>query len=154
MRHSELGRRNANLCVISHNAVIWTAWRITGHGTRLRKNNRHVPGNAAHPIGESLDDLLGYPGRGGMPGGIKVPHLATTVFHHDEHEQQLRGDRRHREEIDRHQWPWGVVMESSEQWALQQDQGQFGNSRFDKPRFADDTEIVGSGPFPVGRAHQ
>src|SRR5579859_5038620 len=54
MRHSELGRRNANLCVISHNAVIWTAWRITGHGTRLRKNNRHVPGNAAHPIGESL----------------------------------------------------------------------------------------------------
>src|SRR5215813_11411108 len=55
------------------------------------------------PIGEGLDDLLGGPGRGGMLSDIEVQYLATTVFQYDEHEQHPQSDRRHREEIDRHQ---------------------------------------------------
>lgn len=52
------------------------------------------------PIGESLDDCLGCPGRSVMLGHIEVEHLSTTMFQHDEHEQHPHGDRRHREELD------------------------------------------------------
>ena len=38
-----------------------------------------------------------------MLSHVEMQHLATTVFQHDEHEQHPHGDRRHREEIDRHQ---------------------------------------------------
>jgi hypothetical protein len=38
------------------------------------------------PIEESIDDLLGRPGRGGTLGHIEVLHLATTMFQHDEHQ--------------------------------------------------------------------
>ena len=63
------------------------------------------------PIGEGLDDLLGGPDRGGMFGHIEMQHLPTTVFQHDEHEQHLHGQRRHGEEIDRHQLADMVVKE-------------------------------------------
>ena len=51
------------------------------------------------PFGEGLDDLLGGPGRRGMLGYIEVQHLATTVFQHEEHEQNLHRDRGYGEEV-------------------------------------------------------
>src|SRR5713226_4896762 len=44
-----------------------------------------------------------------MLGHIEMQHLSTTVFQHDEHEHHLHGDRRHREEVDRHQLAEMVV---------------------------------------------
>ena len=35
-----------------------------------------------------------------MLGDIKMQYLATAMFQHDEYEQHLHGDRRHRKEID------------------------------------------------------
>ncbi len=46
-----------------------------------------------------------------MLGHIEMQHLATTVLQHDEHEQYLHGDRRHRKEIDRHTLIQMVVKE-------------------------------------------
>ena len=40
---------------------------------------------------------------------IEMEQLATTVLQHDEHEQHPHGDRRNREEIDRHQLAEVVV---------------------------------------------
>ena len=39
-------------------------------------------------VSEGLDDLLGRPGCTGMLRHMEMQHLATTMFQHQEHEQQ------------------------------------------------------------------
>ena len=50
-------------------------------------------------LGEGLDNLLRRPGRGGVFRHVEVQHLPTTMFQHDEHEQNLQGDRGDGEEV-------------------------------------------------------
>jgi len=52
-------------------------------------------------LGKGLENLLGRPGRGGVLRHVEVQHLAPTMFQHDEHEQNLEGDRGHGEEVHR-----------------------------------------------------
>ena len=52
---------------------------------------------------KGFDDLLPGPQRGRMLGDVEMNHLSSGMCEYDQHEQQLEPDRRHNEEIDRHQ---------------------------------------------------
>src|ERR1022692_3783253 len=71
----------------------------------------HEPGRPV--LGESLDDLLGGPGRAGVLGDVEVKNAAAVVGQDEEDIQNAKRRRRNREEIDRCQRADMVVEEGA-----------------------------------------
>src|SRR5580700_5523078 len=61
--------------------------------------------------GESIAKLLGGPFRGGMSRDVEVQYPAPLMGQHQEHVQNLEADRRHGEEVGRHELLDVVVKE-------------------------------------------